>query len=406
MLSGPARAVNLRGTRARRREPPGPGLTGARAAASMSPMGARVGGGTDRRLRRANELLGRVEALLGRDGRWALPDEVTIEPTNRCNSRCAICLPYRRDPAAPAPPLGCMAWETLERVAPLLRRARRVLFTGNGEPLLHPRYLEMARWVKARVPFVYLFTNGSLIDDAVARGLVAARVDLVSVSLGGATPESFERVRGIPLAPVLAGVDRLLRARAAAGSALPEVQFTTVALNSVLPELPALVDLARARGVRRITMPQLLVPHPGLEPESLFVNPQAGALLERAREQARAAGVELQVWDWPPRPARCAAPGNSVFVAFDGDVLSCAAERHVMGNVSERDALAIWRSRGYRRLRRLLRTAPAEICPGCPTWSGDPAHFRRAAAHDRRAAGSFDDAGNPRSSPCPAGSAP
>ncbi len=358
-------------------------------------MGLVTGGQINRRLRRANELLGRVEAALGRDDRFSLPDEVTIEPTNRCNSKCAICLPYRRDPLSPAPPLGNMSRETLERLAPLLRRARRVLLTGNGEPLLHPRYLELVRWVKARVPYVYLYTNGTLIDDALAAGLVAARVDLVSVSLGGATPATFERIRGIPMAPALAGIDRLLRARAATGGALPELEFTTVALNSVLPELPALVDLACARGVRRITMPQLLVPSPGLEAESLFVNPQAGELLDRGREYARAAGVELQVWDWPPRPARCAAPGGSTFVAFNGDVLSCAAERHVLGNVTATDSLAIWHSPGYRRLRRLLRSAPGEICPGCPAWSGDPAHFRRAVAHDRRAAGSFDPAGNP-----------
>jgi MoaA/NifB/PqqE/SkfB family radical SAM enzyme len=346
-----------------------------------------------------NSLLNRLEVRLGRSAIRAWPVEVTLEPTNRCNSRCIICLPYRRDPRLAPPPQGFLAEETFLRVEPLLHRVRRVLLTGCGEPLLHPRFLEIARRVKERGPYVYLFTNGTLIDETCAAGIVREGLDMISFSLGGATARTAERVRGFSFEEAVSGLERLARARASAGSATPVIEFNIVAMNSVLPELRELVDLAHRHGVARITVPQLLVHSPETADESIFSNPDATRLLKEAGDYAHRKGLELAVWHFPLHSGRCTAPWRNLFVAFNGDVLSCAAERYIMGNVLEEPALKIWRSQRFRELRRLLWTSPETVCPACPDWTGKEKDYLQAVPHDRRAAGTFDAEGRPRGGP-------
>ena len=47
-----------------------------------------------------------------------------------------------------------------------------VLLSGKGEPLLHPRCLDMVAAIKERGMGVTLFSNGLLLRDAVREGLV------------------------------------------------------------------------------------------------------------------------------------------------------------------------------------------------------------------------------------------
>jgi MoaA/NifB/PqqE/SkfB family radical SAM enzyme len=71
-----------------------------------------------------------------------------------------------------------------------------ILFGGFGEPLAHPRILEMVAQVKAvGVPEVELITNGCLLSREVSRALIEAGLDTLWVSLDGIRPESYSDVR-------------------------------------------------------------------------------------------------------------------------------------------------------------------------------------------------------------------
>lgn len=343
-----------------------------------------------------NDFLSRAEARLSVDRPLSWPVELTIEPTNRCNSRCAMCLSYRRDPSLDPPPMGFIKRTTLERLEEPLRCCRKVLLTGCGEPLLHPDFADLAAWVKQRAPYAYIFTNGSLLTAERAGEVVRSGLDLVSISLGGATEKTSGRVRGLPLQAALDGLEELVRARKEAGSATPAVEFNICLMNSILPELPGIVDIARRNGVRAVNLPPLLAHNPGMAEESILTNPDAGRLLEEGRRAAREAGIAFTVWDYPPKPGTCTAVRRGMFVAWNGDVLSCASERHVMGNVNGEPAGRIWRSPAFSALRRMVRTEPEKICPACPVWSGKEEDYLRARPHDRRLAGRFDANGRPQ----------
>jgi radical SAM protein with 4Fe4S-binding SPASM domain len=347
-------------------------------------------------MRLANDALNRVEQRVGHVHLWSTPVHVTIEPTNLCNSRCLMCLPYRRDSSLPHPTEGYLSWDTLERLRPVLRRSRQVLFGGFGEPLLHPEYARMAAWLRQRVPYVYMFTNGTLLTPDLAAELVAAGIDMVSFSVGGASEAVQRRVRGVGLEPVVEGVAALQRARESAGSTVPRMRFNVVAMNSVLPELRGIVDLAKSHGVERIDMPQLWVESPGLVAESPFMSAEADTLLATARAYAVDQGIDLQVYDYPPAPAGCTGPWRSLTLSFDGVVYSCQFERYKMGALKDDQVLRIWRSRAFSELRRRTARTPEVVCPGCPNVEGTAECYTNPVVHGRHLAPEWTPTGPSR----------
>lgn len=332
--------------------------------------------------RLANDAINRLEFRYGRGWLLSRPVEVILEPTNRCNSRCLMCMPYRRAGEG-GPSSGFLSWDMLRSCAPLLRRARRVLFSGFGEPLLHPEFAEMASWIKQRVPFLYFFTNGALITEELADKLVAARVDAVVFSIGGATAGTYEHVRGMDMEQPLGGIANLVFAKARRGCHLPELSFNVVQMNSVLPELPGIVDAAVRFGVNRISLPQMWVENEAARQESVFTNPTARALIEQAVAYAGERGVAMTASSLVPVPRRCSSPWDTMYVSYDGDVYSCAVERYRMGNVAVQRPLALWRSGGYRALRHQLSRDPKAICPNCPVATGAVESFLNPARHGR-----------------------
>lgn len=141
------------------------------------------------------------------------PRAVRLSITDRCDLACVYCRPHRKDGYLPsATRLDVAAWETLVRG--LARRGvRRVRLTG-GEPLLHPRVVEIVHAV-ARVPGiddVALTTNGTRLAE-LSSTLREAGLQRLNVSVDSLDPTRFFRfTRGGRLEDVLAGVDAARRA--------------------------------------------------------------------------------------------------------------------------------------------------------------------------------------------------
>ncbi len=119
--------------------------------------------------------------------------------TTSCNLRCRHCwVAPSFSPGKPVP------GEYLD--VGLLRRAvaegkalglRSVKLTG-GEPLLHPRFVEIVDFLSAEGLEVLMETNGTLLNDNLARYLREhTRLTFISVSLDGATAEVHDAFRGV-----------------------------------------------------------------------------------------------------------------------------------------------------------------------------------------------------------------
>jgi radical SAM protein with 4Fe4S-binding SPASM domain len=185
------------------------------------------------------ELLGEMHAEERR-----LPVQGTVETTFRCNLNCVHC--YVNEPAGSAAvrerELGLVRLKAL--VDEIVEAGcLSVLLTG-GEVLVRPDFPELYLYAIQKGLRVTLFTNGTLVTDAIADLLDRYRPMMVEVSLYGATPETYERITRVPgsYAKCLQGIDRL-RARG-----IP-LKLKTMAMTWNVDEIGAMRALAAGRGL-------------------------------------------------------------------------------------------------------------------------------------------------------------
>ncbi len=116
-----------------------------------------------------------------------------VEPTDHCNLDCVTC--YRNNWSEA---LGRMTDATYARILDGVREVDpypTIFFGGIGEPTLHthlPDWIAQAKTIGCRVEMI---TNGTLLDERKSRELIGAGLDLLWVSIDGATPEHFGDVR-------------------------------------------------------------------------------------------------------------------------------------------------------------------------------------------------------------------
>ncbi|MCU0606504.1 MAG: SPASM domain-containing protein [Candidatus Edwardsbacteria bacterium] len=142
----------------------------------------------------------------------SFPRVVAIEGTNRCNAACVMC-GHRTMRRAQ----GVMAWPLYQRLIAQLRGTpvETVLLSGFGEPLCDPDLVRRVAAAKAAgLPRVGIVTNAALLAPPAAGALAAAGLDLVHVSLDGASAATYGRLRpGLDFDIVTANLDYLLGLR-------------------------------------------------------------------------------------------------------------------------------------------------------------------------------------------------
>ncbi len=227
-----------------------------------------------------------------------------VSVTDRCNLRCAYCMPEEGVPLVPRgeiPPLD----ELASAVGWLVSRygVDRVKVTG-GEPLVRkgvPAFVEMVAGI-AGVREVSMTTNGTRLADSSA-ALAKAGLARVNVSLDTLDPERFrDLTRGGRVEEVLEGIDAAL----AAG-------LTPLKVNSVLrrsgwrEDVPALLEYAARTGVE-VRFIELM--HTGTE--------AAWAIAERVTGATVREWLESQGARVTPLPGRPNAPARRTAIAWRG----------------------------------------------------------------------------------------
>jgi MoaA/NifB/PqqE/SkfB family radical SAM enzyme len=334
----------------------------------------------------ANKILNRLEIKARRTRLISRPIEITLEPTLMCDSNCLMCNRnfFRKEDRNVR---GLLDWKTLEAVRPFFRFSERVVFSGFGEPLLHPEFLKMAAAIKKEGPDVLFFTNALDLTEKLAQGLVEADLDFVYVSLGGASRETYKKVRGVDgFDRVVANVEALTRAKKAMNKKRPSVRFNVVAMASVLDELDEIVSLAGRVGVEAVDMPNMVAHGESIRGESLWLQPERAAkALAGAASLAERLGIEFRSPGLAENKLDCRHFFTSFYVAWDGDVLTCPMERYVVGNVKDQAPSAIWNGLGLVGLRKAyFDKGLASTCPKCPCWDYRPDTFFDSWPNSRR----------------------
>ncbi len=168
----------------------------------------------------------------------ALPLAI-VYVTDRCNSRCITCDYWRYGQTN----LPLAQAERLARELPAL--GTQVVLLSGGEPLLHPHWAEIAATLRAAGLRLWLLTAGLSLARHADR--VAELCERLTVSLDGATAETYLAIRGVDaFQTVTDGV------RAAVACGVPVTLRCTVQRRNYT-ELPALVRLGHELGVTQVS---------------------------------------------------------------------------------------------------------------------------------------------------------
>jgi Fe-coproporphyrin III synthase len=174
---------------------------------------------------------------------------VVYNCTSRCNLRCLHCYAAsdstRCDAELSTAQAKKLMTDVLEVNAPVL------LFSG-GEPLLRPDLFELMAEAKKIGLRTVISTNGTLIDGDAAKKLAEANVSYVGISIDG--PEEFHnrfRQTSGCFKSTMKGFENCTKARLRTG-----LRFTIS--NSNKEQVPAVFDICKANGVRRVCFYHLI----------------------------------------------------------------------------------------------------------------------------------------------------
>jgi radical SAM protein with 4Fe4S-binding SPASM domain len=308
------------------------------------------------------------ERMVERARRERVPLQADIEIIATCNFKCVHCY------IAPcAEREDVMSLEQAETLFDKLKAAgtEMVLLTG-GEIFTHKQFKEIYLSAKRHAFDVYLNTNAYLIGERWADFLAEWPPAGLSISLYGMTPESYERLTGIPRS-----YERVMRAIELLLERKIQFDLKCPAMTITADELPAMQAFAKARGIRFRTDYSMIPQEKGdTAPLALQLGPEAVMALERRIDpdlKAFRSYATLRVDGSTTESVyKCGAGRTSLHINVHGGVSTCSTSRKVIGNLFEQPFDEVWATLGGKVAMKYPVGHPcatcqfSRICAGCP----------------------------------------
>jgi sulfatase maturation enzyme AslB (radical SAM superfamily) len=277
----------------------------------------------------------RLLLATGRDRAPRMPEIVQIEATNICNAKCVFCPRddmHRRQ--------GIMSLELFKKIADECAELgiTHVRMHNYGEAFVDRKLVEKVRYAKQKgIQEVGMISNGSLITEPVARGMIDAGLDAINISVDASGKEVFEATRiGLKYDKVIANIERLLRLRGESGKRRPKLILSFVRQNNSADE-------------------QAFIEHWKTIADKIHVTD--------LHNWAGTLNTESDV-NFP-----CYRPWLTFTVLWDGRVSLCCADfdgKTILGDLNTHTIAEIWNAEPYRNARRQhLESGGPDVCRAC-----------------------------------------
>lgn len=280
-----------------------------------------------------------------------------------CNLKCVHC---RASAQVGRSPEELTTEEALDFVEELASFSHPILVLSGGEPLYRPDIFRIAEFASWRGLKVAMATNGTLVDEEMARRIRMSGVRRVSISLDGADAETHDAFRGLPGAfeKALEGA-RHLRQEGVS------LQVNTTVSQHNADQLPKVMALAEDMGADALHLFLLVPVGCGLEiseeqqvpaeayerilnwfyDQSRVTRMELKAtcaphyyriMRQRAREEGRK--VTPQTDGMAAMTKGCLAGTGVCFLSYRGEVYPCGYLPIKAGSVREQGIEEIWKA--------------------------------------------------------------
>lgn len=289
-----------------------------------------------------------------------LPISLSIEPTTSCNLRCPECPSGLRSFTRPTGMLSSALFR--EVIDELGESLFYLLFYFQGEPYLHPDFLDLVSYASKKKIYTATSTNAHYLTDDNARDTVASGLDRLIISIDGTTQETYESYRkGGRLEKVLAGTERILYWRKKMKSRTPHVVWQYLVVRPNEHQISDVKALARQYGVDKVAFKtaQIYDYEQG--------NPLIPTLDKYARYKKQADGsyqLKSKILN------ECWKMWHSCVMTWDGQIVPCCFDKdakHPLGSLKSQSFEQIWQSDAYTAFRQQLLQGrdQIEMCKNC-----------------------------------------
>lgn len=298
--------------------------------------------------------------LRGKSVHKGLPFALSIEPTTACNLGCPAC------------PSGLKAFsratgkidlsEHREWLQQISRHVFYINYYFQGEPFLHPQFLELIKAARQQRIYTSTSTNAHFIDAKKAEEIVQSGLDRLIISIDGLTQETYSsyRVHG-QLEKVLEATRHLISAKKKLQAKTPFLIFQFLVVRANEHETDQLLQLAETMGVDEVRFKTAQVY------DYEYGNPLIPENERYSRYRKRKDGT----YEVKFRGGNhCWRMWSSSVITWDGKVVPCCFDKdaeHQLGDLRSASFESIWKSPVYEQFRgNVLQNRNAiTICTNC-----------------------------------------
>jgi len=317
---------------------------------------------TAQRIWNASQVLSSYFAsrISGKAGHRGMPLSISIEPTTSCNLRCPECPSGLRSFSRPTGMLSKELFESvIDQLAPSLSY---LIFYFQGEPYLHPAFLDMVEYASSKGIYTATSTNAHYLSDEAARRTVESGLDRLIISIDGTTQDTYESYRiGGNLGKVIEGTKNMVNWKKRLKSRTPHIIFQFLVVKPNEHQIGEVKRLANELGVDEVALKtaQIYDYRAGSD-----LIPSIGRYSRYRKMADGTYAIKNQLLD------HCWKMWHSCVITWDGKVVPCCFDKDahfVLGDLMKNSFQEIWRGEPYRQFRESLfrSRSEIEICKNC-----------------------------------------
>ena len=301
-----------------------------------------------------------LSKLISRPYHWGMPVSISFEPTTSCNLRCPECPSGLRSFSRPTG----MLEETLfkDTIDQLKDRLLYLLFYFQGEPYLHPQFIDLVEYASRNNIYTATSTNGHYLTDEMAEKTVTSGLDRLIISIDGTTQETYQSYRiGGNLEKVLQGTKKVIAWKKKLGAKTPHVVFQFLVVKPNQHQIDEVKQLAKSLGVDEV----------GFKTAQIYDYEQGSDLIPTLDQYSRykpngdgTYSIKNKLLD------HCWKMWHSCVVTWDGKVVPCCFDKdahYQLGDTGHQSFKEVWTGTAYQKFRASLIRSRSEIemCRNC-----------------------------------------
>jgi radical SAM protein with 4Fe4S-binding SPASM domain len=247
----------------------------------------------------------------------------------------------------------------IDQLAPTLSY---LTFYFQGEPYLHPGFLDMVAYAAGKNIYTSTSTNAHFLRDEHAKATVASGLDRLIISLDGTTQDTYEAYRkGGSLDRVIESARSIVQWKHALRSLTPHVVFQFLVVRQNEHQIDDVYRLAKEIGVNQVV----------LKTAQIYDFENGSPLIPQQKKYSRYSENPDGTYSIKNKlDNQCWKMWHSCVVTWDGKVVPCCFDKdaaHVLGDLKTDSFHDIWTGEKYQHFRgSLLRSRKEiEICRNC-----------------------------------------